>query len=323
MSQNKPGRSVVLHADTFWHAAIRDGRIDFFDRLQKRLVAEAVPMRLVPLDGAASKVLLAQDHVNILVGGGPRAGRNLLHAGPAYVWGFWYLDPRGLHWRSSIRRADFEAQAIDGERAAYFFNGVTGHMLRENMSRSPQAARSDQEPAAAVIYCQEEAAADATCNLLTTEEMIRTTANAAAGLVYVKLHPDQSPATARRIAALVARLPNARLTGASVHDLNAAARVVVTQSSAAGFEALMQKKPVITCARTDFWHATLTPRSTADLADAVRYGPQSMEGFDYEAYFWWFLEGQCLEPQKAEFGDRVWARIRARQDENPARRCRA
>lgn len=323
MSQDNPGLSVVLHADAYWHSAIREGRIDFFDRLQKKLVDQGVPTRLVPLDGAASKVLLAQDHVNILAGGGPRIGRNLLYAAPAYVWGFWYLDPRGLHWRSSIRRAEFDAQAIDGERAAYFFNGVTGHMLRENVSRSPQAARSDQEPAAAVIYCQEEAAAETSCNLLTTEEMIRTTAHAAAGPVYVKLHPEQSPAEARRIAGIVARHPNVRLSGASVHDLNAAARVIVTQSSAAGFEALMQKKPVITCARTDFWHATLTPRSAADLADAVRYGPQAMAGFDYEAYFWWFLEDQCLEPQKAEFGDRVWARIRARQVENPDRRCRA
>ena len=315
MSQNaavQPGhadQSVVVHADAYWHAAIGEGRIDFFDKLLKRLVADGIPMRLVTLGGAASDVLLGQDHINILVGGARRAGRNLLHAAPAYIWGFWYLDPRGVNWMSSIRRTQFDAASVDTERAAYFFNGVSGHMLRENVSRAPQAARVAQDPAAAVVYCQELEAAPEPCNILTTEQMIRTTAAATSEVVYVKLHPDQSPAGTRRIEAIVANYPNARLTNASVHDLNAAARVVVTQNSAAGFEALMQKKPVITCAKSDFWHATLTPRSAADLADAVRYGPEAMEDFDYEAYFWWFLEGRCLEPQKDEFGARVWGRL--------------
>ncbi|MGB5556785.1 MAG: hypothetical protein WBN04_02120 [Paracoccaceae bacterium] len=306
------GRTVVLHAGDYWHAAIRDGRIDFFVKLSKRLIREGIATRLVSLGGTASEVLLGQDQVNIIVGGERCKGRNLLHAAPAYVWGFWYLDPKGVNWHSSIRRAEFDADTVDPAQAEYFFNGVTGYMLRENVSRTPQPARADPplEPAAAVIFCQDIEARPDAPQFLTTAEIIRTTAQAAEGLVYVKPHPGQSRAQERRVQAAVAGHANLRLTDASVHDLNAAARVVVTQNSAAGFEALMQKKPVITCARSDFWHATLTPRTPDDLAEAVGFAPKAMAGFEYEKYFWWFLEGHCLEPQKDEFGARVWQRLR-------------
>ena len=102
--QEMSGRTVVLHTNEYWHAPIRDGRIDFFDKLFKLLVHKGVAIRLVSLGGTASDVLLGQDHLNIIVGDKNRAGRNLLYAAPTYIWGFWYLDPKGVNWTSSIRR---------------------------------------------------------------------------------------------------------------------------------------------------------------------------------------------------------------------------
>ncbi len=67
-----PARMVALHAGTYWHGAIRDGRIDFFDRPCERRIGEGVATRLVPLGGSASDVLLGQDNANI-IGGGQRA----------------------------------------------------------------------------------------------------------------------------------------------------------------------------------------------------------------------------------------------------------
>jgi hypothetical protein len=232
---------------------------------------------------------------------------------PAYVWGFWYLDEVGVYWNSSLRFARFCADQIDADKATYFFNGVSGHMLRENVSKSPQEARlsSPMRPAAAVIYCQELENGDDRCHYLSTEEMIRTTAKAQReALVYVKLHPDQSKAARRHIMAVCNDYPHVKISDASVHDLSQASRVVVTLNSAAAFEALMQKKPVITCARSDFWHATLSARSTGDLREALKYGPEVMASFAYEKFFYWFLGRNCLEPQQEDFAARAWARIR-------------
>jgi hypothetical protein len=86
--------------------------------------------------------------------------------------------------------------------------------------------------------------------------------------------------------------------------------MVVTQNSAAGFEALMQKRCVITCGKSDFWHATLTPRKESDLREALRFGPEAMADFPFEKYLYWFLDRNCLEPAKDEFIKRAWTRIR-------------
>lgn len=307
------GRTVVFHASPDWHEKIRAGGVDFFSALGARLTDERISYRLAAAGGATSRVLLAQDHIHVMVGTGAAYGPNILHAHPAYIWGFWYLDEVGIHWNSSIRMARFVPERVEREKAEYFFNGVSGWMLDQNLSRLPQSPRQDGglEPAAAVIFTQEIEAHPDRAHFLSTEDMIRTAAETCRDrLIYVKPHPGQSKPMRQQIIAICQDYPNLRLTNASVHDLNAAAGVVVTQNSAAGFEALMQKKPVITCARSDFWHATLTPRCTADLRDALRYGAEAMRGFEYEKFFYWFLGKRCLEPQKTDFASRAWARIR-------------
>jgi hypothetical protein len=307
------GTTVVIHADDGWLKRIRDGEVDFFSKLSKRLTRENLALRLVAVGGASSRVLMEQDHVQVVVGDRPAYGRNVLHASPAYVWGFWYFDEVGISWNSSLRFAQFCPGQVDATKAEYFFNGVSGHMLRENVSRVAQERReaAPMAEAAAVVYCQEIEGRSDRCHYLSTEVMIRTTAEAHRDdLIYVKLHPHHSKMERLRIMAICSDYTHIKISEASVHDLTQAARVVVTQNSAAGFEALMQKKPVITCARSDFWHATLSPRNVGELGEALRYGAEAMAGFEYEKYLYWFLDRKCLEPQKDEFATRALARIR-------------
>ncbi len=307
------GKTVVIHADVGWLKRIRDGEIDFFSKLSKRLTRENLTLRLVSVGGASSRVLMEQDHVQVVVGDRPGYGRNVLHAAPAYVWGFWYFDEVGINWNSSLRFAQFCPDQIDTSKSEYFFNGMTSHMLRENVSRVPQEPResSPMAPAAAVVFCQEIEKLTDRCHYLSSEVMIRTTAETHRDeMVYVKLHPHHSKMERVRIMAICNDYTNIKVSEASVHDLTQASRLVVTQNSAAGFEALMQKKPVITCARSDFWHATLSPRSIGELGEAMRYGADAMAGFEYEKYLYWFLDRKCLEPQKDEFATRAFARIR-------------
>jgi len=101
-----------------------------------------------------------------------------------------------------------------------------------------------------------------------------------------------------------------QVSEASVHDLIEKSRVVITQNSSTGFEALMQKKTVITCGKSDYRHATLTAKTPGDLRDALDYGPDAMSDFSYEKYFYWFLNRNLLEEAKDSFAERAVARIR-------------
>jgi hypothetical protein len=123
-----------------------------------------------------------------------------------------------------------------------------------------------------------------------TEAMLRAVARGVAGSgggrVYVKLHPVQSDAGTEAVRAQAAGLPGVEITAASLHDIAAAADVVVTQNSAAGFEALLQRKPVVTCAASDFHHATLVARNPAQLKRALAAAPAHAAGFDFAGISW-------------------------------------
>jgi len=304
---------LVIHAEGTWLDSIKADKFDFFNKLVKHATKLGVTTRIVAAEGSASKMLLGQDQIHIMVGDLPGYGKGRLHAMPTYVWGFWYLDEVGVHWNSSLRFARFCPEAVDAGNAEYFTNGVAGYMLRENVSKFAQEPRLNAPlpAAAAVIFCQVIEHYANRSWYLSTEEMIRVTARTCADeAVYVKPHPMQSKLTRQAIMTLAAEYPNVTVSDASVHDLTEASRVVVTQNSAAGFEALMQRRCVITCAKSDFWHTTLTPKSERDLADALQFGAEEMADFPYEKYFYWFLHQNCLEPAKPDFAKRTWARVK-------------
>ena len=306
-------RALVIHAEGSWLKSIQDEKFDFFNKLVKHAVTQGFTTRFVAAEGSASKMLLGQDHINIMVGDLPGYGRNLLHAMPSYVWGFWYFDEVGVHWNSSMRFARFAPEQIDRDKAEYFFNGVTGYMLRENVSKFPQEVRMKNplQPAAAVVFCQEIEGYRNRSHYLSTEQMIRTAASTCKDeKVYVKPHPAQSKMSRKAVLDVAADYQNVVVSDASIHDLIEASRCVVSQNSAAGFEALMHRRCVITCGKSDYWHATLTARRDGDLREALQFGPEAMADFDYAKYLYWFLDRNCLEPAKDEFTKRAWARIK-------------
>ncbi|WP_417249565.1 hypothetical protein [Celeribacter sp.] len=308
-----PGlKSCVIHAHGSWKDAIAKGKHDFFTKLEHKLGRRGVSCYLVDGDGRTAKSLIDEHHLHIIVGGPARFGPTILHAFPTYIWGFWYLDEVGAGWESSLRFARFPRGDVDREEADFFFNGVTSYMQLKNVSKLPQPARARDglPPASSVIFAQNIEALPNRSHYISTSDMIRCCATTHPDeITYVKAHPLSDKAHRIRLTELCNAYPNVKLVDASVHDLIAAARVTVTQNSSAGFEALMQCKPVITCAKSDYWHATLTPRSTSDLVAALEHGPAAMADFDFGGYLHWFLAQSCLEPAKEEFESRAWARI--------------
>lgn len=315
-SLNRGGRRMaIIHADPGWIAPVLDGSDGFWPKLVGELAHQGVETRMVRARSKSAEVLAEPDanHVHVMMGDMPAYGPNIVHVEQGYIKGFWYLDEIGVFANSSLRLGQFCPERVHRGHAEYFFNGVSGWMLRNNVSKAPQPERmADRlEPAVAVVFTQEIEGLGPRSHFLTSEQMIRTAAeHDRAGLVYVKLHPKQSKAARRDLLAVTQDYQNVRVSEASVHDLIEKSRVVITQNSAAGFEALMQKKTVVTCAKSDYRHATLTAKNPGDLRDALDYGPDAMSDFAFEKYFYWFLGRNLLEEAKDSFAERAVARIR-------------
>ncbi|MEX0350471.1 MAG: hypothetical protein AB3N15_13695 [Paracoccaceae bacterium] len=313
MGQLLTGKTpLVVHATESWYEKLVRGEIDFFEKIAASASENGHKPLLVRAKTVKSRLALTMDHKHIVVGLRKAQRARILHAHTSYLWGFWYLDPKGYYWTSSLAGTQFDAAAIDPGSAKYFFDGVSGHMTRENISRLAQPARSDVPltPAAATVFLQEIDNFKTPVHYLDTPEMIRHTALAIKDRVNVKLHPAQSDQTRPRVLQLCTEFPNVGVSSENVHELIQASAVTVSQNSAAGFEALMHKRPVVTCGRSDYHHATLVARTGEELQNSVRTAPQALGNFPYEQYFFWFLRENMLEPQKGDFLDRAWTRIR-------------
>lgn len=304
---------VILHADDPWMAQIEAGEHPIFTQIEKALASQSVPLQMVKLDSAtADAVLRDTDAAHIMLGAGAGFGPRTLHLWRAPIWGFWHLDELGTGWQSSLRLSEFDADAVDEDRATYFFNGVTGYMLRENVSLTVQEARmhGSLQGAKATVFCQAPDDRDAQNHYLSTEDMLRITAEFdPSALVYVKLDPEMGKEQRQRIMSITQDYQNMRLSDASVHDLIEASDLAITHNAPQGFEALMQKCPVICCAKSHYWQAALTAKTPADLREALEFGTLAMLDFPYEKYFYWSLVRHGLEPAKDVFGKRFLARF--------------
>lgn len=303
----KSGRELVIHAGETWYDAIAAGRFDVFDKLA---ASTGLPATLIRAErGASARLLAMGGHLHVVIGPRAPVGPGIWHAHPGYLRGFWYLDPAGVNMHSSLTEARFDPATIDPKSARRFWNGVTGWHLPRNLSKFAQEARVEGglPPVRSVVFLQDIEHYTRPVHWIDSLTMIRTAARQ--GTVYVKLHPAQKPQTAAAVRDLAEEMPQITLSTASIHDLVAAAEVVVTQNSAAGFEALMQKKPVITCARADYHHATLQAKSPAELANAIKTAPARLAKFPYDRYLYWHHGQHLLEPGKDDFADRARARL--------------
>ncbi|MDB5658880.1 MAG: hypothetical protein JWS10_1495 [Cypionkella sp.] len=311
LSDTSP-RSLIVHAAESWYQDVASGRFDFFEKLGAKAHAEGMATALVAADSPTSaKLFLDQSHVHILIGPRLPIRPGILHAHPGYLRGFWYLDPVGVNMGSSLCQRSFQPDQIDAKTARFFFNGVTGWNLRRNISKFPQNPRSNLPAAFATVFLQDIERFASPVHYIDSLKILKLVAREADGArVYVKLHPAQRTETTAQIQAMARKTANLVISDASIHDLTAASQMVVTQNSAAGFEALMQKKPVITCAECDYHHATVVAKRPALLVQALRNVPMLQVEFDYEKYLYWFLALNLLEPAKLEFADLAWARVK-------------
>lgn len=315
-SLNRTGRRhVIVHADVGWANPVLAGTDGFWPKLAGELGHLGVETRMVRARSKQAEALMdpGAEHVHVVMGDMPGYGPNMLHVEQGPIVGFWYLDEVGIGWNSSLRFAQFCPERINKGHAEYFFNGVSGWMLGQNISKAPQHERMPNflAPARALVVAQEIEGFRSRAHYLTNEQMIRTAAeHDRARKVYVKLDPNQSKAARRDLLTVAQDYQNVEVSEASIHDLIEASDIVVTQNAEAGFEAFMQKKTVVTCAKADYRHATLTARSAGDLREALDYGPEAMAGFPFEKYFYWFLQRNLLEEAKDSFAERAVARIR-------------
>lgn len=304
--------ALIFHAEPAWYEFILSGENDFSAKIAE--ASPGLPVYVIEAEALWSSLVLSGPHLHIMLGPKRHRGARIFHAQPGYVPGYWYLDPEGYYWNASIARADFDPTGIDPAKALRFFRDLRRRSFRANLSKRPQPTRAADPlpPAKAAIFVQDIERYRSPVHHLSTTQILETTA-ATGGRVYVKPHPLQDPEARAKLAAFCARFGNIEIIEASVHDIIAASEVIISQNSAVGFEALLHRKPVLTCAQSDYHHATLVCRTPQELQQNLARAPEDLAGFPHAKYMYWMLVEQMLAPQARDFAERAWGRLLAAQ----------
>ncbi len=126
--------------------------------------------------------------------------------------------------------------------------------------------------------------------------------------IHATLHPNVTyPETeTTALADLTARHPALTVSRQPAEALLATCDLVATQNSAAAFDALFWRKPVILFAGIDFHHAMASvwrDGLEAAFAQLEKGRP------DFDGYLWWYLQRQSLNAGREDFRIRSMVRL--------------
>ncbi|MEM8553552.1 MAG: CDP-glycerol glycerophosphotransferase family protein [Pseudomonadota bacterium] len=303
-------KAFLVHARGHRFEAVLGGRIPFLNHMAAR--ARAAGYRPLVIYGRQAKSLVwaLRRHLHVSVEMATFRQPNLPVCGPTYIRGFWSVDPQGAGYFTTMAERQFDPGAVDPHDARVFFDRIADHTLDGSNSRRDQKERSGaKRPAAAAVFLQDIDTWRERMDDLTTRQMIAAVAEATDRRIYVKPHPCTKSEVRREQVAIAKQYDHIRVTDANIHDLIAAADCVVTQNSSVGFEALLHRKPVITCAKSDFAHATLPVKHPNDMAPAMARAAQWQRDFPFEAYVTWFMGQNMFEEASEASMDAAWSEI--------------
>lgn len=221
--------------------------------------------------------------------------RQALNLGPAYLSRFYYVDPKGIFFQSSISDLSFRPHAIPPKRAAQFCATLRRLFVQDRKSRHDQPEEVEHFGSGHIaVFLQNDSDPVLRARHMTTEDMVRTIVKGAAGRpLVIKPHPhDMGPATIELLDWLIATHPEVRITTANVHDILAGAAVSVSICSSVALEGMLHNVPTILFGRSDLHHCAMTVRKPENWPTALTAALG--REWPFEAFLLWFLRRQNI-----------------------------
>ena len=285
----------------------------FYRRLFDGLVGAGHTVRAQRHDRYTLPETVASDTAFHIVDHGQMRHPRVLNAGIAYVYPYWNLDPHGIRALSSIGEMAFDPQAVDGPAASAFATRLRRRLVGPRQSRYDQPAETVAIPDGAVaIFLQSEAHRDLaeTCFLSMRAMVEAVCARDDPRPIVIKPHPrDLNPDTREFLHRLAQKDGRVQVVDANIHDILAAASVVVTINSAVGIEAMLHRRPVVLCGRADFHHNAMSCRAPGQMGQALATAQRRF--WPHDRYLYWYFGLNCLSAASETLVEDVLERVRA------------
>jgi hypothetical protein len=219
----------------------------------------------------------------------------LLNIGLAYLYPFWYVDPKGVFADSSLTDLPFDPKEVSAKPAARMFARLETRLKDARSSRYGQEERHTTFPKGAIaVFLQDWSDPVERARHMTARAMLETVIAGADGRpVIVKPHPRVRGLETFEILEWLARdHPKVIVTEANLHDILACAAVSVSISSAVSVEGLIHRVPAIVFGRTDFHHCAETVQTPQEFPAALARA--LTRDWPFEAFMFWFFRENCI-----------------------------
>lgn len=279
----------------------------FYRKLIAGMVARGAQVDILARDLAALANPQGQDFDFVHNGGvaRPRA----LNLGTAYLADFYYCDPKGLYFESSLNDRPFHPDKIDPNAAARFMARLRSDYVIQRRSRYAQAPQTvDFGQGHIAVFLQDWSEPIERSRHMDGFEMIRAVLAARAGRqVIVKPHPRNKGLETFEIQAFLAKKhPEVLFSEANVHDILAGAAVSVSISSSVAVEGFLHGVPAILFGKSDLHPCAVTVQHAKEWPDALRRA--LAQDWPFDRFLLWFLQRHCIDT-KRKFLDNVIGRM--------------
>ena len=305
---------VRLHVPA--HMLDRDaaGVPAFYQRVLSTLRDHGASTAILPRDYDTLRAGPVGGHFDLVHNGGLDRGQ-ALNLAPAYLAGFWYADPRGIYFESSITDRPFDPAKVEARHAKPFADDLRRKWVTARKSRHPQPEAVEVFAQGHIaIFLQDWSDPVERARHMTGLDMVRTVVEAAAGRpVVVKPHPRNTARETRKIRQWLTRHhPQVRITQANIHDILQGAAVTVSIASSVALEGMLHHVPAVLFGRSDLHPCAETVRSPAEWPPALTRALTRAQAGDwpFDAFLLWFLRRQNIDGSRP-FLDRLLDRMAA------------
>ncbi|WP_291731718.1 hypothetical protein [Leisingera sp. F5] len=232
---------------------------------------------------------------------------NVLNAAPAYLPGFWHLDPKGIRSLSSIGSRPFRSDMVPFQYAKRFYGRLQQNFKDQRRSRHGQEQEHTSLPAGAVaVFFQgsypRETGATQFSDLGILHDVLDGAGDRA---VLVKPHPLTADVESLSALLEIAR-QNSRviLTQANIHDILAVSCVSVSVNSGVAVEGFLHRTPAILYGSSDLHHMAETITRPGRFAAALERALACTGG--YAQFMTWYFRRNCLEIGAPDLEQKIW-----------------
>ncbi|HIP23171.1 MAG TPA: hypothetical protein EYG79_06210 [Rhodobacteraceae bacterium] len=284
-------KHLIFHAAPEMRSHIEDGLHGFANMISQIFTTRGYGLRVAGIGRADLWRAKLDNNLHIFDMAGAQ-GRRALNMRPSVLQPFWAVERPNSRYQGRMAHKVFDPSTVGGGLVTPFFEEMQKLYLNP---QGPDIALRDY----VLVPLQGQLGKQRPWQYASARGMVETIrAQDPTRKIVLKPHPKETYSAADNVViAQLKQLPNVQLLELPIEALIANCAYIVTQNSTAVFEGILQRKPSILFAKSDFHHIFPTVKSAAEAPEA--FARVEAKNMLFMKYLYWYLRMNAADIRQA------------------------